>query len=663
MAATAGNDYIEGTPADESFDAGQGNDTIEGHGGSDTFHAGPGDDVYYGGFGIDTVIYSSARTDVRPQWYQISDGEANYTFLFSTDATIGGEGRDSLHDIDRLEFKDGEGLAFDLGTLSGQNNAGVAAKLGATIFGTDRLWHDEAGVGLILALLDRGMSPLALAAAAFDYLGISQPSDVVQLLWGNVVGTPIDNESFQYFTGLLEGGMTASDLAVRASNTAYVTERVGLTGAQSFETSLAGTGLRYRHVDLPPLPPTAAAITQWISTTEGSTLTHTVLLSRPTTETISLPFTLASDPPGGPEWSGITATQGVVVADGQFIIGPGIQTFGMTIQTVDDSIDSPDGFLVFRFGNGVGADDLVLDNDGPVFVRSASQPTCVEGEAVGAVVVLSGAAQVPTHFGFSTQATFSTDVRFTSVAASDGVVINGADLWVPAGVISFSLVFQTVDDSVYQGNPSFFRYSVTNAYGSVGAAIEIVDNDPSVGAQERFFPFHSDKYGDLGQYLRDDTLEGPLGIEALRASIIGATNELDYWKLFSVDRVAGPHDATWTTEEMGNGAYGNLPATAAVLESLVLGGAVMLMKAYTAEDRHTLATFVQDHRPALLAGDLETVDAYMYQVWQLTDYPYSVGTDANIALNLVVPFFAHLVEMVGMGQQVSILQMLPLGWT
>jgi hypothetical protein len=147
--------------------------------------------------------------------------------------TVSGDmdGVDTLTEVERLQFEDMH-LALDL-----DSNAGQVARLLSAVFGVDGITNGKyAGIGLFHS--DRGMSYEALGAMAVAATGKQAHHEIVELLWANVVGTPLPQAEAAYFTGLLDGGMSIGELAVFAADAAPNATRVELIG-------LAAEGLAF----------------------------------------------------------------------------------------------------------------------------------------------------------------------------------------------------------------------------------------------------------------------------------------------------------------------------------------------------------------------------------------------------------------------------------
>lgn len=102
------DDFIFGSESSDEFRAGAGNDEILGFGGDDVIEAGTGDDHVAGGDGHDTLVLSGLALDYDIQFI----GEMGFVV---TDRRAGGDGVDTIRDVETLQFADGQ--TFSLASL------------------------------------------------------------------------------------------------------------------------------------------------------------------------------------------------------------------------------------------------------------------------------------------------------------------------------------------------------------------------------------------------------------------------------------------------------------------------------------------------------------------------------------------------------------------
>ena len=133
--------------------------------------------------------------------------------------------------IERIEFSDKK-LALDLDA-----SAGKVAKILGAVFGAPAVANKGyAAVGL--NLLDGGMSYETLTGLAIEVAGAKTPAAVVQLLWGNIVGTAPTSAQAKPFIDLLDAGMRPGALGVLAADTSLNQLNIDLIG-------LATSGLEF----------------------------------------------------------------------------------------------------------------------------------------------------------------------------------------------------------------------------------------------------------------------------------------------------------------------------------------------------------------------------------------------------------------------------------
>ncbi len=219
-------DQIAGNPLDNVIDGEDGDDTIGGEKGNDTLNGGGGNDSLDGQEGIDTVVYAGGR-DAMTLTHNADNG-------YTIQDDVNTEGIDTLNNIERINFSD-EKLALDI-----NGNAGITAKTLGAVFGKDSISNKEY-VGIGLQLLDGGMSYNDLMKVALNAkLGVNaSDTDIVNVLYTNVVGTAPSPSDLNYFIGLLQNNTyTTATLGVFAGETPLNAENINLIG-------LTATGLEF----------------------------------------------------------------------------------------------------------------------------------------------------------------------------------------------------------------------------------------------------------------------------------------------------------------------------------------------------------------------------------------------------------------------------------
>lgn len=210
-------DFLEpvkrfGTPGDDSLYGGAGNDTFKASGGNDSID---------GGKGVDSALYSAILSN-----YTVAKVVSNGVAAYTVKDKIGTDGTDTLVNVERLQFTDKK-LALDLG-----GNAGQVVKILGAVFGPSSV-ANTSYVGIGLSYLDTGMSYANLMQLAIDARlgGRSSNTDVVNLLYTNVVGSAPDSGSLAFYKGLLDDvTYTQGSLGVLAADSSINTMNINLVG-------------------------------------------------------------------------------------------------------------------------------------------------------------------------------------------------------------------------------------------------------------------------------------------------------------------------------------------------------------------------------------------------------------------------------------------------
>ncbi|MEA1832184.1 cadherin domain-containing protein [Methylobacterium durans] len=123
VVGSAGNDTLSGDANANRLEGGSGNDTLSGRGGDDTLVGGAGNDSIDGGEGTDTVVYLTTSA---------TDGMATRSGTTLTiDARTGGEGTDTLTNVEAIRFEQGTGDGTPLVITVKDGNALVYARADA----------------------------------------------------------------------------------------------------------------------------------------------------------------------------------------------------------------------------------------------------------------------------------------------------------------------------------------------------------------------------------------------------------------------------------------------------------------------------------------------------------------------------------------------------
>ena len=258
--------HLQQLSGDDSFSSSPdatGTDALQGMGGNDRFKGfyddGPGywhgdhhkGDFFYGGDGRDTSIYqgkiseytitSSAASTDRVDIYDLRlDDGTRVPGFYVEDSVARRDGNDRLVEVERLEFETPEANGANRIALDIDGDAGQAYRLYKAAFNRS---PDTAGLGYWIANLDQGMS-LRLVSTAFigsaefqALYGVdTSDSELIELLYNNVLSRDPDADGLDYWQGQLTAGLSHADLLVNFSESDENQENV---------IALIGNGIAY----------------------------------------------------------------------------------------------------------------------------------------------------------------------------------------------------------------------------------------------------------------------------------------------------------------------------------------------------------------------------------------------------------------------------------
>lgn len=188
------------------------------------------------GTGKFDVDYLPAGNSSRPLGWSDYDGDGLLEAITHEVHWLDAEGASISNEFyfnELVEYSSENSRAFDL-----HGNAGKVAKILGAVFGSDSVASSEyAGIGL--SLVDGGMSYEALAEEAIGVTAARSPSQICELLWENVVGTPATLDEIAPFVQMLDDqAISVAQLVVLAADTALNAQNIDLAG-------LAEIGLEY----------------------------------------------------------------------------------------------------------------------------------------------------------------------------------------------------------------------------------------------------------------------------------------------------------------------------------------------------------------------------------------------------------------------------------
>jgi len=160
--------------------------------------------------GIDTVLLSGAHSD-----WSIAQNGSGYT----ANRLSGGETL-TLANIERLHFASGNNVALDMGA---GGHALEAAEIISALFSPSAV-HNATIMGIGISLLDAGVTPLQLVAAAegtslfHSLAGSTSNADFVKLIYQNLVGSAPTADQVSSLAGLIDSGaFTQATLGLAAA--------------------------------------------------------------------------------------------------------------------------------------------------------------------------------------------------------------------------------------------------------------------------------------------------------------------------------------------------------------------------------------------------------------------------------------------------------------
>lgn len=197
----------------ENLRAGSGNDRLSGN---------TADNLIDGGGGLDTFICSGKRAD-----YQLQSRQGDWLLSSASDGT------DTLHQVERLHFSDGE-LALDVGP---GGNAARAADIIATV--AYDLVKAPGVAGSVLASLDAGLNELQIFQNALqqgvirNLAGDGSDLALAQLIVRNVLGSSVDPQYAASLAAMMQGqggAFSQAEFLVLACNHQFNLDHVALLG-------------------------------------------------------------------------------------------------------------------------------------------------------------------------------------------------------------------------------------------------------------------------------------------------------------------------------------------------------------------------------------------------------------------------------------------------
>ncbi|QXE24053.1 Na-Ca exchanger/integrin-beta4 [Richelia sinica FACHB-800] len=317
------NDNITGSTARDDLFGGLGNDTLRGQDGNDRLFAeqgddrltgGLGNDTLYGGAGNDIAIYSGARSE-----YQISSTGGVFTI---TDSISNRDGIDTLSGVQRVQFSDQIiTLADDFPVI--------------TVAATDSSASESPNSG-VFTLTRTGSTTNALTVKY------------------TLLGTAINGTDYTNLTGTVTfaAGSSTATVTVNPTNDNIdeLTETVTLNlGLGTGYTLGATTSATVNIADTDPLPTLNISLNQKVveGLTSSQTVTYTVTLSNPSTQTITVNYATANGTAiAGSDYTARTGT---------LTFNPGVTSQVISISILNNAINEADETFTLKLSSPTNA--------------------------------------------------------------------------------------------------------------------------------------------------------------------------------------------------------------------------------------------------------------------------------------------------------------------
>lgn len=196
----------------EDARGGQGNDIITGNDAANLLSGNAGDDVIDGGDGLDSALYSG--------------NQSSFTLTFSaqetrvTDRRVGGDGSDTVENIETLAFGDNTGGPFELARYSGastltETQMESLIELYIAYFNRS---PDAIGLNFWGTAFANGTSFEEMAALFTDqeetraiYPEFLSNADLATVVYSNVLGREADQAGFDFWVSVLDSGARTRD--------------------------------------------------------------------------------------------------------------------------------------------------------------------------------------------------------------------------------------------------------------------------------------------------------------------------------------------------------------------------------------------------------------------------------------------------------------------
>lgn len=210
---TAEGDILQGRSGAQEFSGNAGDDTLSGGSGDDTLAGNQGDDSLNGGDGVDKAVFVGTQKS-----YTLT---LSPTATVLSDRTAGGDGTDTLIDIEDLQFSGAPSTtAFDLTfyeRLTGLSETDLKSVIELYIAYFNRA-PDAEGLYFWGVAFGNGYTLDQIAASFVDqdetrmiYPEDTTNRDFVEAVYGNVLGRVPDTGGADFWVGLLDTDVLQRD--------------------------------------------------------------------------------------------------------------------------------------------------------------------------------------------------------------------------------------------------------------------------------------------------------------------------------------------------------------------------------------------------------------------------------------------------------------------
>jgi hypothetical protein len=172
-------------------------------------------------------------------------------------------------------------------------------------------------------------------------------------------------------------------------------------------------------------------------------------------------------------------------------------------------------------------------------------------------------------------------------------------------------------------------------------------NSASLDANETRLALAPNAMTALPSLLSLNDNEGSLATEALRAEVQAKTGKLQYWELFSPNRLAGAQDGVLSPLELGTSALGTLKATPQTIESLFYGTMIKMLGFVDGGELADIQALAAKSATEIETGDKAAVAAYELLVNTALQDAAAKPLDGQTIHGVLVDAAVDAIDLVG----------------